>query len=209
MTRFALLSLATACLLTAGEDAFLRSDAGQAKKLALSTRVNGQVGKSLDLRIVATDRSINYKLRATWMTPPVIRATARLHQIAGALSDPATKQLVADAESVGDIVIQVEIDPREGSGVIPNNWVALLGPAASPRKVRGTNSPKLRDLPALSGGARRDYAYDVFWLVFPAKGEDGLSLFSSQDREAELTVQIYGKIGRVRWPVPAHLISAR
>jgi hypothetical protein len=143
------------------------------------------------------------------MTPQVIRAVARLQQFAKALSGEETRRLVTEAEAAGEIVIQVEIDPREGSGVIPNDWVALLGartPAGTAsRAVRGVAKPKLRDLPALAGGAPRDYSYEVFWVVFPAQGEDGQPLFSAADREAELSVRIHGKEGKVRWPVPGHL----
>ncbi len=141
------------------EDDFLGWDARQAKAIALATRVNGQAGKSLDFRVTGTDRSYNYKLRATWMTPQVIRAVARLQQFAKALTAEETRKLVREAEAAGEIVIQVEIDPREGSGVIPNDWVALLGTrtgqAAASRTVRGASKPKLRDLPALAEREQR------------------------------------------------------
>jgi hypothetical protein len=204
-----LFPLLLAATLPGAEDDFLRWDARQAKAIALATRVNGQAGKSLDFRVTGTDRSYNYKLRATWMTPQVIRAVARLQQFAKALTGEETRKLVTEAEAAGEIVIQVEIDPREGSGVIPNDWVALLGTrtgqAAASRTVRGASKPKLRDLPALAGGAPRDYSYEVFWVVFPAKGEDGQPLFSAADKEAELSVRIHGKEGKVRWPVPDYI----
>jgi len=195
--------------LAGAEDDFLHWGAKQAKAIALATRVNGQVGGSFDLRVVGTDRSYNYKLRATWMTPQVIRAVARLQQLAKALTDDETRKLVADAEAVGEIVIQVEIDPREGSGVIPNDWVTLLGPRAEKgtisRALRGISNQKLRNLPALAGGVPRDYSYEVFWVVFPAKGDDGQPLFAPADKEAELSVRIHSKLGKVRWPVPDYV----
>lgn len=204
-----LFPLFLAATLAGGEDDFLRWDARQAKAIALATRVNGQAGKSLDFRVTGTDRSYNYKLRATWMTPQVIRAAARLQQFAKGLTGEETHELVTEAEAAGEIVIQVEIDPREGSGVIPNDWVALLGPrterGAASSAVRGSSKPQLRDLPALVGGAPRDYSYEVFWVVFPAKGEDGQPLFSAADKEAELSVRIHGKEGKVRWPVPDYI----
>ena len=204
-----LFPLLLAATLPGAEDDFLRWDARQAKAIALATRVNGQAGKSLDFRVTGTDRSYNYKLRATWMTPQVIRAVARLQQFAKALTGEETRKLVTEAEAAGEIVIQVEIDPREGSGVIPNGWVALLGThterGAASRAVRGASKPKLRHLPALAGGAPRDYSYEVFWVVFPAKGEDGQSLFSAADKDAELSVRIHGKEGKVRWPVPDYI----
>ena len=204
-----LFPLLLAATLTGAEDDFLGWDARQAKAIALATRVNGQAGKSLDFRVTGTDRSYNYKLRATWMTPQVIRAVARLQQFAKALTGEETRKLVTEAEAAGEIVILVEIDPRVGSGVIPNDWVALLGTrtgqAAASRAVRGVSNPKLRGLPALAGGAPRDYSYEMFWVVFPAKGEDGQPLFSAADKEAELSVRIHGKEGKVRWPVPDYI----
>jgi hypothetical protein len=58
-------------------------------------------------------------------------------------------------------------------------------------------------LPGLSGGARRDYDYDVFWMVFQLKTEAGEDLFAAGDQLAQLTVQINGKTGKVEWPIPA------
>jgi hypothetical protein len=198
------LSLASFAAQLFGQDAFLKLDAKRAREIALSTRANGQVGKSLDFRIVATDRSYNYKLRATWMTPEVIRANARLIQINQRLTDARTKALVAEAEAGRGTVILVEIDPREGSGVIPRDWLALLQPNGSDaaRSVTGANTPGLRDVQALASAARRDYSYDVFWVVFPLAAADGSPLFRASDREMELAVQIYDKTGKVRWSIP-------
>jgi hypothetical protein len=40
----------------------------------------------------------------------------------------------------------VEIDPREGSGVIPNDWEAFPQPKDhAGAVVRGVNSPRVRD----------------------------------------------------------------
>ena len=201
-----LVLLAAAIVLPGADNEFLRWDAKRANSIAAARRANGEVGKNLDFRIIRTDRSINYKLRATWLTPEVIRACARLEQIKDSLSDQETLKLVADAERVGDTVILVEIDPREGSGVIPAHWTAMLSPrsasSVSPRGARGTSLPRLREFPALAGYGRRDYAYDIFWVVFPLRAETGEQIFGAEDREAELTVRIYDKVGKVRWPIP-------
>ncbi len=190
-------------------DEFLQWDFNQAKSIALAERVSGKVGKSLDFRINSTDRSYNFKLRATWLTPKTIQALARLSQIAQALSNAETREMIAAGMSSGDIIIQVEIDPREGSGIIPSDWVALLGPrradSASPRVVRGLNSPKLRELPSLAAVPPRDYSWELFWLVFTSKAEDGQPLFSPSDSEAELAVRIQGKVGKVMLPIPKPL----
>jgi hypothetical protein len=113
---------------------------------------------------------------------------------------------VAEAEKAGDTVVMVEIDPREGSGVIPNDWAAFLQAEtpdfAEPRAVRGVDTPRLREVKALAGVLRRNYDYDRFWVVFPLKDGDGKPLFLPSDTHAELVVRIFEKEGRVRWPIP-------
>lgn len=190
-------------------EGYLTWTAAHAEKVGRSSRVNGRVGGAFDLRMLHTDRSYNYKLRATWLTPEVIRATARLAQLADLLSNAETDGLVKQAEAVGDTVILVEIDPREGSGVIPLDWSAYLGPSGVPLKeaafARGRNLPGMRDTRALQGVFRRDYNYEMFWVAFPLRSESGAPLFDSSVSEAELVVRIYNKEGRVKWPVPEYL----
>ena len=59
-------------------DAYLEWTEKQAVVTGKMMRSGGRVGGWLDTRILSTERSYNYKLRATWLTPEVIRATARL-----------------------------------------------------------------------------------------------------------------------------------
>ena len=204
-----ILSIFLLAIILRGADDYLQWDGKRAKTVAVSQRVNGQVGKGFDFRGIQTDRSINYKLRATWMTPEVIRATPRMQQLAKGLSVQETRQLVKDAEAAGDFVILVEIDPREGSGVIPGDWVALLGPrelaGAVPLHAAGVNSPKLRDIAALGAVPPRDYSYELFWVVFPLKTSEGKPVFNGSDKEAELSVRIQNRVGKVRWPIPEYL----
>jgi hypothetical protein len=181
--------------------------AERARQIGGSTRVNGRVGGVFDFRMTNTDQSYNYKLRATWLTRDVIRATARLAQLSDRLTVAETEALVAEAEAVGGTVILVEIDPREGSGVIPIDWTAVLQPAGlkpdQPGGVRGASQPKLRYLKGLSGVFRRDYAYELLWVVFPS--ESGQPLFSETPAEVELVVRIRNKEGRVSWPTPVDI----
>ncbi len=51
------------------------------------------------------------------------------------------------------------------------------------------------------GVEKRDYDFDVFWVGFPLKREDGRPLFEDAGH-AELIVQIHSSQGRVSWPVP-------
>lgn len=190
-------------------DEFLGWNADRAQVIGRSMYEQGRVGGFFDTRILSTDRSYNYKLAATWLTPDVIRATARLRQIQSRLSVDATRQLVADATRSGETVILVEIDPREGSGVVPLTWEAFLQPSGASaednRVVPGRVAQELRDVPALAGTMRRNYDYDRFWVVFPLNTPDGATLLSNAVKEVELVVRIHDKEGRVRWTVPDSL----
>ena len=185
---------------------YLSWSAAEAERIGKSMRVNGRVGGMLDLRVVHTERSFNYKLRATWLTRDVIQATARLLQLAERLTDSQTEELVREATAAGDLVMMVEVDPREGSGVIPNDWSAFLGPAGSDQDVvRGTNSPGLEKVKALRGVYRRDYNYELFWVTFPLKANNGGPLFPRGVTQASMAVRISSKEGRVSFPVPEYL----
>jgi hypothetical protein len=194
-------------------DAFLTWPRDRAEALAKGTRAKDNAGKIWwDTRGTRTERSARYDVVATWMTPEVIRATARVLQLRTGLSAEATKALVAEAERPGETIVMIEIDPHEGSGVIPLDWQAYLRPYADEKGVEGavagTGTPRLRDMRALAGIERRNYAYDRFWMVFPLKNGDGRPLFGPQAAQAELIVRIYDKEARVAWPIPASFRSA-
>jgi hypothetical protein len=183
---------------------YLTWSAKDAERALRSSRVNGQVGGSFDFRITHTERSYNYKLRATWFTPEAVRAAARLAQLSERLTNDQTQAIVDEIERIQGTIIIVELDPREGSGVIPLDWVAVLQPKGAPgdHGVKGVQKPELRNLRALSAAFRRDYDYEVFWVVFPLRRPDGAATFADVDREAELVVRIANKEGRVKWPIP-------
>lgn len=191
------------------DDSWLKWEGARAQAIAKAAYVQGRVGGIFDTRLLKTERAQNYKLAATWMTPDVIRATARTVQLAERLGDDEAIALVADAEKAGDTVVMVEIDPREGSGVIPNDWAAFLQAAApegaTPRAARGQDTPRLREVKALAGVLRRNYDYDRFWAVFPLTHSDGKPLFAATDSAAELVVRIAGREGRVRWTIPSSI----
>jgi hypothetical protein len=186
---------------------FLHWDLKKAHSIALSGRFSSTVGSRGGRRGLHTERSVNYKLRATWFTPDVIRADARLAQLANHYSDEDTLQMVSAAESAADTIFLIEIDPREGSGIIPSTWTAILSPGApnsqSVRNSKGLSKPAFQELTALKGGTRRDYDYDVFWLAFSLRATDGSPLFLPDDHDAELTVRIHDQLGKVRLPIPA------
>lgn len=182
---------------------FLGWTARQAESIGRESYRRGRIGGRLDTRLLKTERSYNYKLAGTWLTSETIRASARLAQLRSRLSNEETLALVREADGAADTVIMVEIDPREGSGVIPNDWEAFLQPADRPsRAVRGTVASALRDVPGLAGVLRRNYDYDRFWVTFPLSHTDGAPLFTSNDQTAVLVVRIQNQEGRVEWPVP-------
>lgn len=85
--------------------------AKEATAIGTAAYVQGRVGGLFDGRILKTERAYNYKLAATWMTPSVIRASARLIQLADRLSDQQTAALIAEAHAQNGTVVMVEIDP--------------------------------------------------------------------------------------------------
>jgi hypothetical protein len=199
-------SLGNAQTSTAEKEPYLSWTASQAENVGKSMRDNGKVGSSWDFRGINTNRAINYKLRATLLTPEVIRASARLEQLRNRLTDDQTRKLVAEAEAAGDIVVMIEVDPNEGSGVIPLDWRVFLQPkglrVGEAGAVTGIKSPQLRNVKALSGTVRRDYDYDVFWVVFPLTDENKQPLFADNLSQIELLVGIYNSEGRVSWQMP-------
>ncbi len=199
----------------APDDSYLRWSLQQADVTAQSTYQDGKVGSrvllawtGIDTRVLKKERAQNYKLRATWFTPEVIRASARYAQLRSRLSDDETRKLVVDAENAGDTVIMVEIDPNQGSGVIPPDWEAFLQPSGATSQdatVRGTENQHLRNTRALQGVRQRNYDYDRFWVVFPLQTANGEPLIAPGTAEVELIVRIYNREGTVRWAVPASI----
>jgi len=180
----------------------------QAETVGKSTRKDGRIGGFFDGRVLSTERSYNFKLRATWFTPEVIRASARFAQIRNRWNNEKTSSIVSDAESMGNTVFLVEIDPREGSGVIPLDWEAYLQvkgqreKAISDNAITGGKAPSLRDNLVFSGVVQRDYAYDRFWVVFPLIGSEKQPILPDSAGEIELLVRIYDKLGSASWPIP-------
>jgi hypothetical protein len=192
--------------LASDKEDYLSWTANQAENIGKAMRVSGKTGGSFDFRGINTDRAINYKLRATLLTSEVIRATARLEQLRSRLTEEQTRKLVVEAEAAGDIIVMVEIDPNEGSGVIPLDWRVLLQPKGlkpgSSGAITGVKSPHLQNVKALSGVSRRDYNYDVFWVAFSLVDENNTVLIAENLTHLELLVGIYNKEGRVSWQIP-------
>jgi hypothetical protein len=70
----------------------------EARQIIKSMRMSGKVGGSLDLRISSTDRSYNYKLRATWLTPQVLQAAGRLLEISKGLDHAEVERIIQARE---------------------------------------------------------------------------------------------------------------
>ncbi|MGD9905750.1 MAG: hypothetical protein AB7U83_19940 [Vicinamibacterales bacterium] len=212
----ALLPVAAATLgcavVLAQNDDYLRWDSRRVAAVVAAAHSDGKVGSRTllfwtgwDRRLLKTERAQNYKLRATWFTPDVVRASARSAQLRSRLSDNDTRKLVEEADAAGDTVVVVDIDPNEGSGVLPTDWEAFLRPKGAPSESgqfsRGVITEELRKVRALQPIAQRNYDYDRYWVVFPLQTEDGKPLFRPSDIEAELLVSIYNREGAVTWPI--------
>jgi hypothetical protein len=179
----------------------------QAHQAIGSMRVQGRVGGGLDLRVTATDRSYNYKLRATWITSKAAVAAARILELSKGLTQAEAKEVVRQTAEPDSWLILVELDPREGSGVIPKDWSARFGPAGrETAQVTGRRIGREGAWGTLVSAFPRDYSYDVFLLAFPRTAE-GAPVLRPSDAEAELAVRIYNKQGSVRWKIPADLFD--
>lgn len=197
---------------SSSSDNYLLWTASQAENIGKSMRANGKVGSSFDFRITNTNHAINYKLRATLLTPEVIRASARIEQIRNRLTVEQTKELVEEAELPDEIIVMVELDPREGSGVIPLDWRVFLQSknykeGTGGWAIAGEKRPELKKYKALSGVFKRDYNYDVFWVTFPLLDNNDSPLIPRNTSEFELFVGIYSKEGRVNWKIPNSVIE--
>jgi hypothetical protein len=178
----------------------------QAEAIIQKMLVKGRVPGSRGASLLNTSQAKSYKLRALWVTPEVIAASARMIQLQERLTEEQTRALVEEADLPGYTIILIDLDPDEGSGVIPPDWITFLQPkgvaADSGRAVRGLEKPGFSEKKALARVMRRDYAYDRLWVQFSLETDAGAALFSSSDQEAELIVQIRGREERVKWPIP-------
>ena len=200
------------CVVVSAQDSFRELDKNyvswsdkQTLQLGEIWREKGRIGGFFDNRITSTDKAFNYKLRATLMSPELIRAAARREQLRNGLTEAEMRKLVAEAEKEKSLVLLIEIDPREGSGVIPNDWRAMLQPKGldteSNKSIRGIKNQSLRDITTFRGVFTRDYDYDVFWVAFPLQDDKGNPLWTNIPNQLELVVGIYNKEGRVTWKV--------
>ena len=187
------------------KEEYLSWTAKQATKIGRSWRAAGRVGWGHVKWDLFYSGVYFYELRATLMTPEAIRAAARLEQLKRHLTDSETRELVMEAEKPDGLVAFIEINPREGSGVIPLDWQATLRPKGSqnnsPLAILGTNTPTLRHVKALTRVGPRDYLYDVFWVVFPLRDKQGKLIWETPPEEIELVVVIDERRGRVSWRV--------
>ena len=124
-------------------DDYLAWPRDRAEALAKSTRAKDSAGQTWwDTRGTRTERSARYKVVATWMTPEVIRATARVLQLRDGLSAEATKALVAEADRRGS-------DDRDGrdrsSRRIGRDSTRLAGLSGPIRGGKGIDGSGRRD----------------------------------------------------------------
>lgn len=199
MKQILLLAVCLAGWESAGSQVGLMNEK-EARQIIKSMRVNGQVGGSWDLRVTSTDRSYNYKLRATWLTPQVLQAAGRLLEITKDMPRAEVQRILQEVDLAGAYYVLVELDPREGSGVIPKDWLARFGPKGmEERQVAGQVTPYQGSWKTLLSVFPRDYSYDTFVVKFPTTVREDVKVLDTSDAEAELLVRIYNKTGRVKW----------
>lgn len=203
ITLILLLSLCSTLIAQQQKEDYLSWTSRQAFNIGRKWRMAGRVG--WELKVFPTTEVLFYDLRATLMTPEAIRAAARLEQLRRRLTDAETRDLVSEAVKIDGLVAVIEINPREGSGVIPLDWRTTLQPKGagedSPFAIAGMSMPELRHLKALATVGQRDYAYDVFWVVFPMRDRHGKLIWETPPDAIELVVGIRDKQGRVSWRV--------
>jgi len=185
---------------------FLAWSLKEAETIGKATRKSANSNASAPaIRVMSTDRATFYQIRATLFTPEALRASARFHQINNRLTNDQIRTLVAEAEVSGDLVAMIEIDPAEGSGVVPLDWRVFLERdgyvIGSEGAVPGIKSPELRRSPIFQGVFKRDYEYDVFWVRFPLLNEKKKPVFDESASSMILTVGIYKSEARVSWPI--------
>jgi len=181
---------------------FLQWSPEQARKALLAHRRSGHAGKSLDLRVTSTHRAFRYKVRATLWTPEALQGAVRLLQLRDRMPDAETIQMLAELEALPFHVLTIEIDPDEGSGVIPMSETRFFlqrrgDPEASVRPAEA-REVEARDVFRKAG--KRDYAYDLFVVAFPRLLREGEPLLTEPAGELELVVDIAGKSEILSFP---------
>jgi hypothetical protein len=187
-----------------GQD-FLKWSGKQSQEIGKKMVKKGSV-KGEGWRVYSTNKSTRFDFRATWLTPSVIRATVRLHQLSGRLSNDQVLQMVEEAENSGQTVFLIELDAIEGAGIIPKDWQAFLQQEDAGKKglqsAGGIKKPEFRHLKALSGTLAKDYKYERFWIVFDLVDNNGKKLFQEYAEKAELVIRIFGKERKCKFEIP-------
>jgi hypothetical protein len=117
---------------TTTRESYLSWNADRAEKEAKAMRAEGRVAGQGGIRIRSIDPSSSYKIRATWLTPDVIRGTARLLQISERIASSDATALVSEAEAAGHTVIPVEIDRVPVLGLLTTMEHYLTGITPTP-----------------------------------------------------------------------------
>jgi hypothetical protein len=190
-----------------GQDYLNWSDS-QAMKAGKEMTETGSVDGA-GWRVNSTNKATSYKYRATWLTPSVIKAAARLEQLRQRLPNAEMQQLLEEAENAAQTVFLIELDAIEGSGVIPEDWQAFLQPEGLPAGaegcMKGESTPELRKVKGLAGTHAKDYKYDRFWIVFPLVKKDGKPLFAIENKKAELIIRINNNESKVDFTIPSDI----
>jgi hypothetical protein len=183
---------------------FLRWSEADARRVVQGARQTGTAGSRLwDGRVKDTHRSSRYKVRAILWTPRALRAAARLVQLRERLSNAETLALLAAVESRPLHVASIEIDPIEGSGVLPHDETRffLQRPGDESASVRAVEATDITGLPLFHKFEKRDWAYELLVTAFPRALESGEPLAAAGAAALELVVEIGGKGEHLSFPL--------
>jgi hypothetical protein len=154
-------SLAVATVATEQPTTWQSWSRKDAEAVSRSTVARGRIAGGR--RWLNTELPHSYKVVAIWATSEVLQASARLLQLRDRLPQAQVDHLLRAAQRPGEIVVIIDLDPNEGSGVIPLDWEAFLQPRHAPERiVAGRKDSTLRDVKVLAAVAPRNYDYDRF-----------------------------------------------
>ena len=187
----------------AASEPFLRWSEAEARRAVLDARRSGSAGGLLDGRVNDTHRAYRYKVRATLWTPRALRGAVRLAALRDRLGDAEALAMLAAVEARPLQLASIEIDPVEGSGILPRDETRffLQRPGDEAASVHPVEAPELSALPLFRKFEKRDWAYELLVVAFPRELASGEALAGPAVRALELVVDIAGKVERLTFPI--------
>jgi hypothetical protein len=180
-------------LLAQADSNYLLWTPAQAEQIGLAMRKAAQAGP--------------YRVQATWLTPEVVRATARILQLREGLNVETTDDMVQQAEAAADTAVLIELSGPEAAQVTAGEIEASFTPAgaAGGGPIPGTQAPGLEEVRAYRGVAPLSKESRAFWLAFKLPREAYVPVIPGSGRAVTLTLRVKGAAASVSWPIPDSL----